>query len=63
MQLYRIRHMVDLFSYIWTSILALVVIIKQLPIWIWIIGALMFLPVVTALPEASGKSEKKLKQA
>lgn len=52
-QFCRIGHLTDWFYYIWTSILALMVIFKQLPICIWIIRAFVFLPVATALPEES----------
>jgi hypothetical protein len=39
--------------FFWTLIVNIIVILLQLPIWIWILGAIMVLPVATALPEES----------
>jgi hypothetical protein len=50
--IYRLSPVHDLVSYIWTSSLVLVIIFKQLPIWSVILGGLVLLPVVSALPDA-----------
>jgi len=43
----------DFLNDFWTLILNMIVVLLQLPNWIWILGALMVLPVATALPEES----------